>query len=113
MASDGAWYQRKCKLEEEYARQHRLNGSRRRANGDSEHDRNRKSDNINLPPEYGTSPILGLPKGYTRADVIRAFRQQAHKHHPDKGGDPAIFRRLVEAKDRALALAEVEERRQA
>jgi hypothetical protein len=45
--------------------------------------------------------------------VIRAFRQQAHKHHPDKGGDPAIFRRLVEAKDRALALAEVEERRQA
>jgi hypothetical protein len=38
--------------------------------------------------------------------VMRAFRQQAQKHHPDKGGDPPVFGRLVEAKDRALALVE-------
>jgi hypothetical protein len=38
---------------------------------------------------------------------MRAFREQAQKHHPDKGGDPAIFRRPVEARDRALALTEV------
>ena len=50
--------------------------------------------------------LLGLNAEYTRDDVMRAFREQAQKHHPDKGGDPAIFRRLVEAKDRALALVE-------
>jgi hypothetical protein len=50
--------------------------------------------------------ILSLNTEYTRDDVMRAFREKAQKHHPDKGGDPAIFRRLVEAKDRALALVE-------
>ena len=39
-------------------------------------------------------------------DVMRAFRKRAQKHHSDKGGDPATFRSLVEAKDRALALTE-------
>jgi hypothetical protein len=52
--------------------------------------------------------LLGLSDGFTRADVMRAFRQQAQIHHPDKGGDPVIFRHLVMAKERALALAEAE-----
>ena len=47
--------------------------------------------------------LLGLGAEFTRDDVMTAFRRQAQKHHPDKGGDPAIFRRLVEARDRALA----------
>jgi hypothetical protein len=46
--------------------------------------------------------LLGLGAKFTREDVMRAFRQQAQKHHPDEGGDREIFRRLVEARDRAL-----------
>jgi hypothetical protein len=46
--------------------------------------------------------LLGLGAEFTRDDVMSAFREKAHEHHPDKGGDPAIFRRLVEARDRAL-----------
>jgi hypothetical protein len=38
--------------------------------------------------------LLGLGAEFTRADVMRTFR------HPDKGGDPAISRRLIEARDR-------------
>ena len=47
--------------------------------------------------------LLGLGAKFTRRDVMRAFRLQAQKHHPDKGGDAEIFRRLVEARDMALA----------
>jgi hypothetical protein len=47
--------------------------------------------------------LLGLKSPWTRADVLTAFRREAQKHHPDRGGDPAMFRRLIEAKDRALA----------
>jgi hypothetical protein len=36
----------------------------------------------------------------TRA--LEDFRELAQKHHPDKGGDPAAFRSLVESKDRAV-----------
>jgi hypothetical protein len=49
--------------------------------------------------------LLGLGVEFTRANVMRAFREKAHEHHPDKGGDPAIFRRLIEARDRALRTA--------
>jgi DnaJ-class molecular chaperone len=31
--------------------------------------------------------ILGVPKDATPADIRKAFRAQAAKHHPDKGGD--------------------------
>ena len=40
-----------------------------------------------------------------RAAILAAFRREAQKHHPDKGGDPADFRRLVKWKDRALKSA--------
>jgi hypothetical protein len=50
--------------------------------------------------------LLGLGAGFTRADVMKAFREKAHEHHPDKGGDAEIFRRLVEARDSALRTAD-------
>ncbi len=49
--------------------------------------------------------LLGLKAPWTRADVMNAFRREIQKHHPDRGGDPAIFRLVIEAKDRALANA--------
>jgi hypothetical protein len=49
--------------------------------------------------------LLGLPAGtdYTRDDVLAAFRRAAKKAHPDIGGTPEMFRKLVEARDRLLA----------
>jgi hypothetical protein len=37
---------------------------------------------------------------------MTAFRRGAQEHQPDNAGDPAAFRRLVEAKDRALTGAQ-------
>ena len=47
--------------------------------------------------------VLGLKPTCTRADVVRAYRKRALRYHPDRGGDAAKFRRLVEAKERVLA----------
>ncbi len=41
--------------------------------------------------------ILGLSKGASQDDVKRSFRELAHKHHPDKGGDAEKFKELNEA----------------
>jgi hypothetical protein len=47
--------------------------------------------------------LLGLGPTYTRADVMASFRRRAFELHPDQGGDPKAFDRLVEARMRALA----------
>jgi len=42
--------------------------------------------------------ILGISKGATEADIKKAFRELAHKYHPDKeGGDEAKFKEINEA----------------
>jgi hypothetical protein len=46
--------------------------------------------------------LLGLGLGYTRDDVIAAFRRKAKVAHPDVGGAAEMFRELVEARDRLL-----------
>ena len=46
--------------------------------------------------------LLGLPASCSRVDILRAFRQKAQEHHPDLGGDPAEFRRIVAAKELLL-----------
>lgn len=49
-----------------------------------------------MPKDY--YQILGLGKGATEADIKKAFRELAHKHHPDKaGGDEAKFKEINEA----------------
>jgi DnaJ-class molecular chaperone len=51
--------------------------------------------------------VLGLEQaGCTRAAVNKAFRELALKHHPDRGGDGAMFSRLQEARDIALEQAQ-------
>jgi len=54
-------------------------------------------------PEY--LELLGLGPAFTRAQVIAAFRAKSKEHHPDRGGDSEIFRRLVQARNRALKRA--------
>ena len=46
--------------------------------------------------------ILGVTAASSRADVQRAFRERAKRHHPDAGGDAAEFRELVEAREHVL-----------
>ena len=41
--------------------------------------------------------ILGVPKGATEDEIKKAFRRQAHEHHPDKGGDQQKFKDVNEA----------------
>jgi hypothetical protein len=57
------------------------------------------------PKEPECAKVLGLTVPFFKEDVVKAFRKAAHEHHPDKGGDPDMFRKLVEAKDAALQIA--------
>lgn len=41
--------------------------------------------------------ILGVDRKATSDDVKKAFRKLAQKHHPDKGGDEAVFKEITEA----------------
>lgn len=48
--------------------------------------------------------VLGLRPDAT-AELIQArYRELAKTHHPDRGGDPAEFNRIKEARDRAMRL---------
>lgn len=40
---------------------------------------------------------LGVDKGASQDEIKKAFRKLAHKHHPDKGGDEAMFKEASEA----------------
>jgi hypothetical protein len=50
--------------------------------------------------------VLGLTPPCTVKQVRTAFREQARKHHPDHGGDPEAFRRLVSHYEAAVKLVE-------
>lgn len=41
--------------------------------------------------------VLGLSPGASEEEVKRAYRKLAMKHHPDRGGDEAEFKRIKEA----------------
>lgn len=41
--------------------------------------------------------ILGLQDGASDEDIKKAYRKLAMKHHPDRGGDEAAFKRCKEA----------------
>ncbi len=40
---------------------------------------------------------LGLPYGATQDEVKKAFYKLAHVHHPDKGGDTEMFKKISNA----------------
>jgi len=44
--------------------------------------------------------ILGVPTDASDADIKKAYRKLASKHHPDKGGNEAKFKEVQEAYDR-------------
>jgi len=49
--------------------------------------------------------VLGVGLGAPRAEVDKAFRRYALRHHPDRGGDAATFQAGVEAYHRLTGAA--------
>lgn len=43
--------------------------------------------------------LLEIPKSADQAEIKKAYRKAAMKHHPDKGGDEATFKAISEAYD--------------
>ena len=41
--------------------------------------------------------ILGIKYGASREEVRKAFLKLAHQHHPDKGGDAEVFKKISAA----------------
>lgn len=41
--------------------------------------------------------VLGIPRGSSGADIKRAYRKLALKHHPDHGGDAEMFKKVKAA----------------
>ncbi len=55
-----------------------------------------------LAEEYA---MLGIAQGATKRDIKNAYRRQARKLHPDKGGDEAAMKALNAAYKLVLAAA--------
>lgn len=53
--------------------------------------------------------ILGVNKTSTQDEIKKAYRKLASKHHPDRGGDEALFKQVQEAYD---VLGDVDKRNQ-
>lgn len=47
--------------------------------------------------------VLGLKVGASKQEVKAAYRRLARQHHPDCGGDPAMFKAIHAAYEQAMA----------
>ena len=41
--------------------------------------------------------LLGVTKESNQSEIKKAYRKLAIQHHPDKNGDPELFKQVAEA----------------
>jgi len=58
-----------------------------------------------FPESVSFVEVLGLALPYSPEELARTYRKIAFHAHPDRGGDPALFRRVTEARDAAAPFA--------
>jgi DnaJ domain len=76
-----------------------LAGLREAVHGHGENSRVR-SERRSQEDEYTRAlRLLGLAPGSSDDEIESAFRKAARRHHPDVGGDPVKFRKLVDARN--------------
>jgi DnaJ-class molecular chaperone len=46
--------------------------------------------------------FLGIAVGATKEQINSAYRSKALQYHPDRGGDPEVFKKIVEVYDRLM-----------
>lgn len=62
---------------------------------------------------FGWQDALGLTQPYpTETDIQEAFKRLARRHHPDAGGDIAMFQALATHRDNALRWLRQQEKRE-
>jgi len=59
-------------------------------------------DDISAPDTHEAEQILGLDKGYSKDDVIKAHKRLIQKLHPDRGGNDYLASRVNLAKTQLL-----------
>ncbi len=52
----------------------------------------------------GSYTLLGIEQGASKREIKNAYRRQARKLHPDKGGDEAAFKALYAAYRQLLTI---------
>lgn len=52
------------------------------------------------PERASAWTVLGIEQGADAETVKRAYRKKALEHHPDRGGDPGVFRAIQRAYER-------------
>ena len=50
--------------------------------------------------------ILGVSRNASKEDIKHAYKKQAFICHPDRKGDPSIFKKLTNARDIVLSSKE-------
>ena len=53
--------------------------------------------------------VLGVEKNATPDQIKKAYRKLAVKNHPDKGGDPEVFKEIQQAHDVTVGRATLPE----
>jgi DnaJ-domain-containing protein 1 len=79
--------------EEEYEEASDYEGEDDDSDGEDD-DSDGKADNMKALKDTNLYTQLGVATSATTVEIKKAFRALAKKHHPDKGGDEEVFKRV-------------------